>query len=385
MHTRLLRIVGRSIATMFLLTATGAVEHAGAQAPTAWRTGVDGGWTLRRSSGAELWYHVLASLGYDGVGPLPFHADGYVARLRATKATRGIAPGMLEERAVRLRQALRADPAFEVLHFVPLYFPAADAERLTAALRTIAEGRGATLRGDPRTAFGAAALDATLPRAAQRQLLAQLADVMDDEWRRFYRDEWQRRARADGERVERLQREWDTRFASALAPYLRAMQMDAGSIFVVPALGYEGRVFGGDPDDRTDNIIVVALPDAGAEMPDDAALLLAVRESCFPLVERVIATATAFSRMDRSLAAGESSRAAVRCGALLLDHVMPASAPAYRALFVRASRPGRDARTQDPTTAEALARAFPLQPTTERALWEELNRACMTVACNRAR
>ena len=74
--------------------------------------------------------------------------------------------------------------------------------------------------------------------------------------------------------------------------------MAAGLLWVLPALGPEGRLFAGVAADRTDNIVAVAADPASGYGP---------------------------------------LYAAVRCGAELLDRVAPAEAAPYRAHWLRAA------------------------------------------------
>jgi hypothetical protein len=52
------------------------------------------------------------------------------------------------------------------------------------------------------------------------------------------------------------------------------MRLDRGVIFLSPALGSDGRIFVGNPADRTDNLVAVRFPEAG-DGQVDADLFLA--------------------------------------------------------------------------------------------------------------
>jgi hypothetical protein len=133
------------------------------------------------------------------------------------------------------------------------------------------------------------------------------------------------------------QHEWDARFAAALAPFLHAERLDGGVVMVAAALGPEGRLFAGSPDDRADNVAAVGTLDAppGADAP----LFALVRELCFPMVSRAADQSPAL-RVSRAEAARRSSIAAVRCGAELLDRLLPAEAGGYRTHWQHVADPG---------------------------------------------
>lgn len=349
------RSTGRRVAGWAVAMCATAILGSGLAAQPAAR-GSAGDWQLRRNSGAELWFHGLAVIGYDAPGALPYYDPAYAARVRRDKRWRGLAPTTLDRTAPRLLAALRRDSAFEVLHFVPLYFPAAPAPALLTALHAVARGDLAAARGDPRVAFGAAAVASVLTTPAQRAVLDSLVTALDDEWQRFLDAEQTRRAAEEGRRISALQAAWDERFAPGLAPYLHALALDQGVILVAPALGGEGRLFRGDPRNPADNVVAVQLTPAtpGGNV---APLFHAVRELCFPIVERVLASGSAAGEVT-------SGRAAVQCGGWLLDAAAPALAADYRRTFLGAAA----GTLADAELERALAAVYPIDAALTRAL-----------------
>jgi hypothetical protein len=247
-------------------------------------------WTLVEAPHVDLWFHGLAVVGFGGFGPLPLYDAGYAARMRRVKDSLGVSPTVLDRQAERLRSAFEQDSNFEVLHFVPLYFAAADREGMLEALRAVARQRaGIPSVTDARTRFGAAAVASVLRSPEERRLLGELVDALDREWRQFYGGYWAQRSERAAPRVAALQAEWDARFAPALAGYLSELRLDRGIVFLSPALGSDGRIFEGDPADRGDNLVAVRFPEA-----DDAAdlpLHAAMRELCYPAVRRALGEA----------------------------------------------------------------------------------------------
>jgi hypothetical protein len=92
-------------------------------------------WIVASDATTDLWFHSLAVLGLNGPGTLPFYDTRYAQRVSDEKARRGIAPSRLDRDAARLRRAIMADSAFELLHFIPLYLDRMSPEDLPRFLR----------------------------------------------------------------------------------------------------------------------------------------------------------------------------------------------------------------------------------------------------------
>lgn len=264
-----------------------------------------GSWRFTAPDAAAAWFQALDDAHLAGPGAFSFY------RSRGTSDS-------------RLARSLAASGDYEILHFAPLYYPSATRQALVRATRDAAALSLAP--STPRAAFLVGALASALPRPAQRAPLAELADMVE-------------RSQPPVVPVATLdgwQRAWDTRFAVALAPYLHAERLDGGVVMVAAALGPEGRLFAGRPGDRTDNLVAVGTFDASPSA--DAPVFAFVRELCFPLVSRA-ADQSPSLRTSRTDAARRSSIAAVRCGAELLDRLLPAEVGAYRALWQHIAEP----------------------------------------------
>ena len=68
------------------------------------------------------------------------------------------------------------------------------------------------------------------------------------------------KARPTGQVQASLQEIWAEEYSPALAPFLAGMGMSGGLVALVPAIGVEGRIFGGSPENPTDNVLVVSAP-----------------------------------------------------------------------------------------------------------------------------
>ncbi len=258
-------------------------------------------WRLASPPAAASWFHVLDSVGVAGTGAFRFTASG-------------------PERPTELGRTLSRGGRYDILHFVPLYYPSAGTTALADALTQAA---GNAPPSAPRAQFLVGALRQALPTAAERAPLADLAALMRRTTAR----------RVAAEALDALQAHWNRALAPALAAFLHDQQLDAGLLWVLPALGPEGRLFAGVAADRTDNIVAVAARPADGNGP----LYAAVRELCFPLVSRTADASPEFRRSAGSSAeaARRAGLAAVRCGAELLDRVAPAEAGPYRTHWER--------------------------------------------------
>ena len=315
-------------------------------------------WIVASDASTNLWFHSLAVLRVDGPGTLPFYDTRYAERVNEEKAQRGIAPTRLDRDAVRLRRAIMADSAFELLHFLPLYLDRMSPEDLLRFLR-----HAATNPAGQEPDEVARVVRSSLPSSAQRAVLVDLADAIQDEWTTFSKDAAATRAAADNARRRALQSRWDEVFAPRFADVFRVIGISRGVLLISPALGAEGRVV-----NLGSAGMILAVSDwSGAPAPD-APLLAAIRELCFPLLQHVAHIDDA-AKAHAARSADESSRAAVRCGAQLVDARLPSAGGDYRALFLSA-RPGETAAGY----RERFDRRFQTDAVTLRAISREIAR-----------
>jgi hypothetical protein len=356
-------VTPRRILVVFAALVTTAPA---AQAQTAPRASESRStWAVASAPHVDLWFHALAVLGFEGTGPLPLYEPGYPARVAREKEARGIEPTALDLGRRRFRDAFTRDPAFEVLHFVPLWFAATDVDGMLQALRAV--GRGAPEEAtDPRARFGANATAMALDTPEERAALAAFADALEDEWRRYYADARDRERDARRARLGELQTAWDRDFGPALAPYLMAERLDRGVLLVSPPVGRDGRLFAGAPEVRSDNVVVANQP--GGVRPVGSApveLYAAVRELCFPVVRRAQSSAPASA--DPLTAERQVAFGAVRCGAALLERAAPGWTEGYRRSFLSGTPPA------DPIALRrAFEAAYPLDPSLAAALDRQL-------------
>jgi hypothetical protein len=302
-----------------------------------------------------------------GPGPNALYDPGYPNEVRKAKQVVGVSATPLDNRLEAFRGAFRHESAFEVLHFLPLYFPHAGRTEVFTALRLLSETEEGIPRApSARTAFGMAAVGSVLTTPGQRRILGELVQALEDEWNGFFGAFWQGGTGTREGSLATLQSAWRTSFGPALEPFLDGVGMTGGSVYLVPAIGLEGRIFGGSPQIPGDNVLVVSAP-AGPETHREAVFRM-LRELSFPLVRRAMekADASVGGRVsDESLAAW----AAVRSGAFILEAYHPEATTSYQQFFL--SQAGRSVPT-DAEVQAAFEEAFPLNAELGHALKEEV-------------
>ncbi|MCE9602846.1 MAG: hypothetical protein K8S21_11635 [Gemmatimonadetes bacterium] len=334
-----------------LLLATALVADAGTSVAAQSRAAAPARWSIVTPAGALAWFDLMAGLRLPGAGAFPL----------VDVRDRAIAPADRE-----LADALARTRESEILHFVPLYHPSADRAALAAALRGAAASP--PLVPTPRAELLVGALARSLAGELRSARLHELAAALER------RPPVVPPAPA---RIARLQRELDSLYLPALAPWLALERLDGGRLIVAPGIGTEGRIFSGTQD-RSDN--QVAVGDFAADADPTAPLLAFVRELCFPAVTRASQGVAGFDASNVD-GARRASLAAVRCGAALLDARLPARSDAYRAFWSRRAAlasPSPSARPGERRAASALRadfdRTFPADADIAAALDRAISR-----------
>lgn len=302
-----------------------------------------------------------------GPGPSPLYDPGYPSRAARAKEAAGVRETQLDAQLGRFRDEFQRDPAFEVFHFLPLYFPQAGRTEILTALELLAgTDEGIPRAPSARTAFGLAAVGSVLTTPGQRRVLGDFVSALVDEWAGFYELHWRG---TEGQRQEveaSLRSAWADQFGPGLAPFLNGLGMPAGLVVLVPSIGAEGRIFGGSPQDPQDNVLMVAAPAASAQALEVVFSML--RELSFPLVRRVMEQAgiTAGNPNEGEVLA---ARAAIRSGEFVLERTNPDFLSRYQRYFL-AQIDGPPASRLD--AGAGFFEAFSLQPEFEAALRREI-------------
>ena len=305
------------------------------------------GWAIRQSAAADLWFHGLAVLGF-GAGPsVRAYSPDYVADVTRAKRDRGLFPTELDEKAEELREELLKDPAFQVFHFVPLYFPDAEPVEFLRALRAVAEEK----TRDPDlvdrvTRPGVAVVSRVIREGRHRDRLKDFVELLEAEWELFFADYWQELDEAGSQTLSISKRQWVNDFEPALEGFLTSQRMDGGTALVSPALGPDGRMYEGVPASRSDNVVAVGIP---ATATDDLAIPYSMlRQMCYAAVDDG-QNAPGVRRSENAAFNG-----AIRCGSIVLESYLEDYRSAYDVRYL-------DLWPGEGPTPPTLATAYPLR------------------------
>jgi hypothetical protein len=321
-------------------------------------------WVVRPQAHVDLWYHSLAVIQADQPGPLGLYSADYARAIREEKQRRGIYPTELDVLADQFREDIGEGGELDLLHFMPLYFPRADPEELLQGLRVLAErdlrnpaSVPASMRG------GLMFLGQFFDRGGERRLLKSLVEAIEGEWNVFYRDYWTEGEEERDARYEEIQDLWDGMFAQKLAPYLENRRLSGGLIVPSPAIGPEGRIVETDNYNPQDQVVSVQLP-LNTDNPD-ATVFAFIKELCFILVdERQLRPFAADSVDFEDL----RRRAAVRCGAYIMEFHAPIMAARYRRVFLDA------VGAEESSTVSAFERVYFLPKAVDEIVREQVRR-----------
>jgi hypothetical protein len=347
------RLLGAGIIPIWLLLfAATALAQGGAEGSDE-----DGGWLIKRAPQTDLWFHALAVVQADQPGPLGLYSADYARRIREAKQQLGVYPTVLDSLAPDFRTAFDRDSSLTTMHFVPLYFPRATAERMLGALRAVAKRKtedSSAVGRDVR--LGVAVLSRAFQKGSQRRLLESLVNAIENEWSVFFHDYWAQQAADEDARYEDIQAMWDTVLVPYLEPFLERRRLSAGIVMPSPALGPEGRITDFDEFDPSDQVVAVQLPET-SDTPE-AAVYAFLKELCFLIIDNGVVGLPSEGENLEDL----RRTAAVRCGALILDFYAPTEVASYRRVFLDA------VGAEESGTVNAFERVYALEP----ARWERL-------------
>lgn len=310
-----------ALALSGLASTAGSVDARAYGPEIAAATGPSAEWTVERDPFADLWFHGLAMVGFDGFGAIPLYDPGYGWAAAAHRATLG-GPTPLEQTRGRILASFAADPSYEVLHFVPLYLAGMPEGAALDMLQRLGAENGDHARGGSAGShlhhFGSA-LAAALPSHHHREVVREFATLLASERRVLDRFEL---AEID---LGAIRDAWSELASGVYGSFLAEEQLTDGRIIVTPALGMEGRYL----DAGSGRVVAIgATSDADPRAVAGAIL----RELCYPVVRRVVAP---YERRigDRERLSTVSHHVATRCGARLLTAHAPHFLPAYQARF----------------------------------------------------
>ena len=203
---------------------------------------VQEGWRVVLSPSADLWYHGMAVIGAETLGPLPAYSAEYVEIIRNEKERQGLYPTLLDSLAADLSDEISRDDQLRVLHHVPLYFHGVGPERMLAALEALSRGRltDPAVRG-PDVRYGITVLSQVVVSSDQRRVLGTLVEVLREEWQVFFEAAWTRYRSEQQDYIVEMQRLWDI-LTLDLSDFMQRNRIDVGTLIPSPPLGGEGRI-----------------------------------------------------------------------------------------------------------------------------------------------
>ena len=321
-------------------------------------------WRVTSLDQVDLWFHGVALLGVGVPEPAGLYDPAYAPAVSRMKERSGLAATPLDRASRTMASTFSREPAFEIIHFLPLYFAAADWPAMLQALRALAgDDESPHGRVDPRTSRAVGALAAILPQPAQRTALRRFGELLDEEWHLYLRDQTRRSSGLRAAQARAVEQRWNEEFAPALERYLAQIGREHGTIVLTPALGREGRTVERVGDGTAGALVAIAAPRSVAPEEATAAAFDVLRELCFA-TSRVVNDQPDGHAVDPMAAELASRVVAVRCGALVLQRYLPHHRAAYQARLLALRMP---AAPPDSTT-HRFARAFPLSPQVEHRL-----------------
>ena len=346
------RLVLLSVATACATASapgTGTTSPSTPPAPSNGSPIVQAAWPVRTREHVDLWLHSYALLAPDSM-LVPYFERGYRDRMLALRRQRGVT-SLLDSSRDRLLARLAVQPSLATgPQFLPFYFASWDQMQQVVSLFLQANGDPrATNQPGLQEAF--AVLGASFQTAQDREWLRLFTDAVNDESRKFYHDYWTGESARHAAVVVRVDTLWQGTWRPAFQRFLNNTQQQNGELYLALPLDGEGRTvnFG-----KVQNAVGVGMPDA----------LKSSETVLYTFAHEVAGTVASAAIVDNTTPAdrrsGAASRyeqsAAVRAGALLLEHVMPNAVPGYMRFYLESA--GRTAPT-DPRDAFMTTFAVP--------------------------
>lgn len=318
-------------------------------------------WRVEVAAQTNLWFHALAVIAADQPGPLGLYSADYARYIRDFKQQLGVYPTALDSLAPDLRASIGDGRDLEVIHFVPLYFPQAEPERMLQALRAVVKRKNDPALVGRDVGFGVAVMRQATQDGKTRSVLGDLVDAVEKEWNVFYRQYWQEIEAQQDSLARAMQAVWDADLAPGLAGYLEEHRLTGGIVMPSAALGPEGRIV--ELQDYNPGDQVVAVQDPLLVEGPEATVFAFLKELCFLLIDDQKLNPDPLTLEER-----EDLRrtAAVRCGAQLLQFYVPEQASRYRRAFLDA------VGAEESNTVDAFERIYYLDPITYRRLHQQL-------------
>jgi hypothetical protein len=306
-------------------------------------------WPVRTREHLDLWLHSYALLTPDTT-LVPYFRRGYRERINTIRRQRNVS-SLLDGNRAKLLERIAVQPGLATGgQFLPLYFSSWDQMRQVIDLFIRNNGNpGASNDPSMRTYF--ALLGAAFQNAGDREWLRLLTESVDDESRRFYHDYWTNELRSHAAVVAHTDSLWQRQWRPALQRFLNNTQQQNGELYLSLPLGGEGRTvhFG-----KAENAVAGPMPESNSE--SEFVLYVMVHEISGAVASTAITDNTTPADQRAGLTSRYEQAAAVRAGAILLEHTIPSAVPGYMRYYLQTT--GRTPPT-DPKAMFASTFAIP--------------------------
>jgi hypothetical protein len=341
MSPRALRTFGLTVATVALSAcATGR----GAGRADAITPSVDS-WPVVTREYVDLWLHGYAMLTRDAA-QVPVFRRGYRDSIEAVRHRANVLTG-LDANHANLALLMTQNPEISNGQFVPLYFTSWD--QIVQASGAFVDG-GALGGATPADRRSSAILGSMYPTVQDREWLRLFTQSLGDESAHFYHQYWMAQEEARRSTVVAVDSLW-----RAVRPrfqrFLTNTGQTDGQLVLSLVLGGEGRTMNAAPQQ---NIVVVTMPESAAGAAE--AIYVFAHEVVQVVSNQAVNDNTTAAQQRSGDAAGFSPTAAVRGGAMLLQHVAPELADGFMRYYL--TQAGRAAPAGNPEAT--FVAAFPL-------------------------
>ncbi len=283
-------------------------------------------WPIKTREHVDLWLHGYALLQEDTTF-VPFFKRGYSTNMIVLKNRANVVT-QLDANRDRLRARLAVNPQLINAQFVPLSF---------SSWTEMSQGIDLFVRagGDPRAASSQqqaqaiAFLAAYFPTSADRDWLRLFAQSLGDESNKFYHSYWGEQQRERRNVLDLVDTLWQNKYRPRMQRFLNNTQQAQGDVLLSLPLDGEGRSL---TNGKQANTFTVTFPDR----PSDAvqAIYVIAHEAVSGIASTAVADNITPEQRRTGVAERYQSSAAVRGGALLLQHTAPEILDGYMRYYL---------------------------------------------------
>ena len=309
----------------------------------------DAVWPTSTREHVDLWLHGYAMLTSD-TARVRFFRRGYRQQMRDLRSRQNVYTA-LDANSDKLSARFVANPALVNGQFLPFYF---------SSFQQIQQVTGLWLQtgGDPRSTNDPATqqlfnvLNGTFVNPADRDWLRLFVQALADENSRFYQNYWTNETASRSATRQAVDSLWQRVYRPKLQRFLNNTQQSNGELILSLPLDGEGRTIAYS---QQQNSVAVQFPDSPAEATE--AVYVFAHETVNAITTTAINDNITPAEQRSGAASRYAANAAVRAGAILLQHAAPELAAGYMRYYLRAA--GVTAPGGDPTSVFAATFSIP--------------------------